>query len=93
MSDQHESQDERRRIPEVVPAEVVPAKEYPWTPLERSIRPSCLLTAVVLVVGLLLTHLRLPPLPYSLIVVGGLWLACFVVVYIWQVQRGRARRQ
>jgi hypothetical protein len=66
---------------------------FPWTPLERSIFPSLVLAAVVLLAVLLLFRLRLPPLPYSLVVLFGLWLLCFIVVYLWQVQRLRGRRR
>jgi uncharacterized BrkB/YihY/UPF0761 family membrane protein len=59
----------------------------PVTILERSLLPSCLLTAVVLIALLLLLRLRLPPLPYSLLVVGGLGVVCFIIVYLWQMQR------
>lgn len=66
---------------------------FPWTPLERSIFPSLVLAAVVLLAVLLLFRVRLPPLPYSLVVLFGLWLCCFIVVYLWQVQRRRGRRR
>jgi hypothetical protein len=65
----------------------------PMTPLTRSLWPTCVLTAVVLIGGLLLTRMRLPPLPYSLLVIGGLWFVCFLGVYLWQVQRLRSRRR
>jgi hypothetical protein len=61
----------------------------PWTPLERSIFPSLLVTAVVLLVLLVGVRVRMPPMPYSLVIVFLIWLACFVGVYIWQVQRRR----
>jgi hypothetical protein len=65
---------------------------FPWTPLERSVFPSLVLMVVVLLVLMLLFRLRLPALPYSLVVLGGLWMVCFIPVYLWQVQRLRSRR-
>jgi hypothetical protein len=61
----------------------------PWTPLERSIFPSLVVTAVVLLALLVGVRVRLPPLPYSLVIVFLIWLACYIGVYIWQVQRRR----
>jgi hypothetical protein len=63
------------------------------TPLERSLRLSLFLTPAVLLTAVLLARVRLPALPYSLLVVLGIWLACFIVIYLWQVQRLRARRR
>lgn len=60
----------------------------PWTPLERSLLPSLVLTAGVLI-GLMLLRLRLPPLPYSLVILLLLWLGCFVATYMWQARRRR----
>ena len=62
------------------------------SPLERSLLPSAVLTMVILLGCMLLFRLRLPPLPYSLVALLGLWVICFVVVFIWQVQRYRRRR-
>jgi hypothetical protein len=61
----------------------------PWTPLERSIFPSLVVTGVVLLTLLAVVRVRLPPMPYSLVIVFVIWLACYIGVYIWQVQRRR----
>lgn len=57
------------------------------TAFERSLRPSCLLTAGVLIGIVLLFRVRLPPMPYSLLVLLGLALVCFLVVFYWQQRR------
>ena len=66
-----------------------PRRPTRWTPLERSLLPSLVLTAAVLLAVMLLLRVRMPPLPYSLVIVLLLWLACFVVVYVVLVQRAR----
>ncbi|MCC6628369.1 MAG: hypothetical protein IT340_13340 [Chloroflexi bacterium] len=60
-----------------------------WTPLERSILPSLSVTAVVLIGLMLLVRVRLPPLPYSLVLVLVLWGVCLVGVFVWQSRRPR----
>jgi hypothetical protein len=62
-------------------------RRSPWTPLERSILPSLAVTAVVLIAVMLVARVRLPPLPYSLVVVLLLWGVCFVGVFLWQSRR------
>ena len=75
------------------PPETTPARWHPLTPLERSLAPSCLWTGVVLLLLVLLARVRLPPLPYSLLVVGGIWLVCFIAVFLWQTHGRRGRRK
>jgi hypothetical protein len=64
----------------------------PLTPLQRSLGPSCLTTLLAVLVIVLLLRVRLPPLPYGLLVVGGIWLLCFIGVFLWQVH-GRRREE
>lgn len=75
------------RIPEIEPP------RRPVTLLERSLWPSCLSTLIVMLVVMLLLRVRLPPLPYSLLIVGGIWVACFIAVFLWQVHGRRAGRR
>lgn len=60
----------------------------PGTPLTRSLRPSFMLAPIVLIVLMLLFRLRLPPLPFGLLVVGGVWLVCFILIFLWQSRAG-----
>lgn len=61
----------------------------PRTALERSLRPSCLLTALVLVAIVAVFRVRLPPMPYAVLVVLGIGLVCFLVILFWESGRGR----
>jgi hypothetical protein len=53
------------------------------TPLERGFWPSLALTGGVLV------RLRLPPLPFGLVVVLGIWFLCYLGVFFWFARAGR----
>jgi hypothetical protein len=63
------------------------------TPFERSLRPSCLLTVVVLLVLTVVLRQRLPPLPAGLLVVGLIGLICFLIVFGWFAARASPTRR